>query len=190
MTTANEIDRQTLQTLAEFRYALRQFMHFSEQACAQVGLQPQQQQMMLQIAGAPDGVDTTIGYIAERDCLIVFDGCEHVVDRVARQAEILLARCRNLQILATSREPLRIPEERVHRIAPLESPSDIANVTAAEALHFPAIQLFADCLLRNRDVVRFVHSADSPGSPNIRPDKDEEAKGQDLSYFASQFRRC
>jgi len=66
MTTANEIDRQTLQTLAEFRYALRQFMHFSEQACAQVGLQPQQQQMMLQIAGAPDGVDTTIGYIAER----------------------------------------------------------------------------------------------------------------------------
>jgi predicted ATPase/DNA-binding winged helix-turn-helix (wHTH) protein len=91
-----------------------------------------------------DPAEDLIGYIVDRDCCIVFDGCEHVVDRVARQVEILLARCRNLQILATSREPLRIPEEWVHRIAPLESPNDIADVTAAEALRFPAIQLFAE----------------------------------------------
>jgi DNA-binding winged helix-turn-helix (wHTH) protein len=91
-----------------------------------------------------DPAEDLIGYIVDRDCCIVFDGCEHVVDRVARQVEILLARCRNLQILATSREPLRIPEEWVHRIAPLESPNDIADVTAAEALRSPAIQLFAE----------------------------------------------
>jgi len=91
-----------------------------------------------------DPAEDLIGYIAERDCCMVFDGCEHVVDHVARQAEILLARCRNLRILTTSREPLRIPEEWVHRLAPLESPSDNANVTAVEALRFPAIQLFAE----------------------------------------------
>jgi len=85
-----------------------------------------------------------IGYIAERDFCIVFDGCEHVVDGVARQVEILLARCRNLKILATSREPLRIPAEWVHRITPLESPGSVTEVTAVEALRFPAIQLFAE----------------------------------------------
>ena len=58
--------RQRLQSLAEFRYTLRKFLHFSEQAAAQSSLQPQQHQLMLQIAGAPDGVDTTISYVAER----------------------------------------------------------------------------------------------------------------------------
>jgi len=57
---------QTLQSLAEFRYALRQFLHFSEQAATAAGLQPQQHQLMLQIAGAPDNVETTISYVAER----------------------------------------------------------------------------------------------------------------------------
>ena len=58
--------RQRLQSLAEFRYTLRKFLHFSEQAAAQSVLHPQQHQLMLQIAGAPNGTDTTISYIAER----------------------------------------------------------------------------------------------------------------------------
>ena len=59
-------DRQRLQSLAEFRHALRKFLLFSEQAAAHVNLQPQQHQLMLQIAGAPDGVETTISWVAER----------------------------------------------------------------------------------------------------------------------------
>jgi len=59
-------DREKLQTLAEFRYALRRFLQFSEQAAAQSSLQPQQHQLLLQIAGAPDGVETTISSVAER----------------------------------------------------------------------------------------------------------------------------
>src|ERR1700679_588002 len=57
---------QRLQTLAEFRYALRQFLHFSELAAAEAGLHPQQHQLLLQIAGIPDGVEPTISYAAER----------------------------------------------------------------------------------------------------------------------------
>jgi DNA-binding MarR family transcriptional regulator len=57
---------QRLQTLAEFRYALRRFLHFSEEAAAKAGLHPQQHQLLLQIAGIPHGVAPTISYAAER----------------------------------------------------------------------------------------------------------------------------
>jgi DNA-binding MarR family transcriptional regulator len=55
-----------LQTLAEFRYGLRQFLRFSEAAALDAGLQPQQHQLLLQVAGAPDGETVTIAYAAER----------------------------------------------------------------------------------------------------------------------------
>src|ERR1700722_2129567 len=59
-------DRQRLQNLAEFRYELRQFLQFSEGCAAKAGLHPQQHQLLLQLAGAPDGVETTVSYAAER----------------------------------------------------------------------------------------------------------------------------
>ena len=55
-----------LKTLAEFRHRLRLFLQFSENAAQKLGLQPQQHQLLLQVAGAPAGVPTTIGYAAER----------------------------------------------------------------------------------------------------------------------------
>src|ERR1700677_1296271 len=58
--------RQRLQTLAEFRYTLRQFLQFSEKCAEQAGLHPQQHQLLLHLAGAPDGVETTVSYAAER----------------------------------------------------------------------------------------------------------------------------
>src|ERR1700744_1055679 len=55
-----------LRTLAEFRYRLRMFLQFSENAAQKFGLQPQQHQLLLQIAGAPEGTATTVGFAAER----------------------------------------------------------------------------------------------------------------------------
>jgi DNA-binding MarR family transcriptional regulator len=55
-----------LEVLAEFRYHLRSFLRFSEEAATRCGLQPQQHQLLLQIAGAPDSVPVTIAYAAER----------------------------------------------------------------------------------------------------------------------------
>jgi DNA-binding MarR family transcriptional regulator len=55
-----------LRTLAEFRYELRRFLHFSEGAATEAGLQPQQHQLLLQVAGAPAGETVTIAYAAER----------------------------------------------------------------------------------------------------------------------------
>lgn len=55
-----------LKKLAEFRHRLRLFLQFSENAAEKLGLQPQQHQLLLQVAGAPAGVPTTIRYAAER----------------------------------------------------------------------------------------------------------------------------
>ena len=52
--------------LAEFRYLLRRFLQFSEEAAVAAGLTPQHHQLLLQVAGAPAGAVTTVGYLAER----------------------------------------------------------------------------------------------------------------------------
>ena len=59
-------DRLRLQNLAEFRYELRRFLQFSESCSAEAGLHPQQHQLLLHLAGAPDDVETTVSYAAER----------------------------------------------------------------------------------------------------------------------------
>jgi DNA-binding MarR family transcriptional regulator len=63
---ATSVPLAQLKTLAEFRHRLRLFLQFSEHAAQKLGLQPQQHQLLLQIAGAPDGTATTVGYAAER----------------------------------------------------------------------------------------------------------------------------
>lgn len=55
-----------LKTLADFRFELRRFLHFSECAALEAGLQPQQHQLLLQVAGAPETTAVTIAYAAER----------------------------------------------------------------------------------------------------------------------------
>lgn len=55
-----------LKTLADFRFELRRFLHFSECAALQAGLQPQQHQLLLQVAGAPEGTAVTIAHAAAR----------------------------------------------------------------------------------------------------------------------------
>ena len=55
-----------LRTLADFRFELRRFLHFSETAAIEAGLQPQQHQLLLQVAGAPEGTVVTIAYVAAR----------------------------------------------------------------------------------------------------------------------------
>ncbi|HEX7305285.1 BTAD domain-containing putative transcriptional regulator [Lentzea sp.] len=52
--------------------------------------------------------------------LVVLDNCEHVVDAAAALCVRLLAEAPDARVLATSREPLGIPGEVVHPVAPLE----------------------------------------------------------------------
>jgi predicted ATPase/DNA-binding winged helix-turn-helix (wHTH) protein len=82
--------------------------------------------------------------IRDKQMLIVLDSCEHVIDAAAILVEVVLKAGPGIQVLATSREPLRAEGEYVKRLAPLRMPSTPANLTGDQALAFPAIELFAE----------------------------------------------
>ena len=67
--------------LADFRYALRQFLEFSGSAAKSVGLTAQQHQAMLAMIGAPDGQAVTVGFLAER-LLLKHHSTVELVDRL------------------------------------------------------------------------------------------------------------
>jgi DNA-binding MarR family transcriptional regulator len=61
------MDEQHYQALAEFRYQIRRFLHFSETAAREAGLEPQQHQLLLAVRGfTGDAGGPTVGYLAER----------------------------------------------------------------------------------------------------------------------------
>jgi len=54
------------ESLAELRYQIRRFLHFSEQASRTAGLEPHQHQVLLALKGLPKNVRPRIGDLAER----------------------------------------------------------------------------------------------------------------------------
>lgn len=60
------ITQSEYETLAAFRYSLRQFLHFSEDAAQSVDLTPQQHQALLSIKGFPGRDKITVTELAER----------------------------------------------------------------------------------------------------------------------------
>jgi predicted ATPase/DNA-binding CsgD family transcriptional regulator len=89
--------------------------------------------------------DTLCDVLRPRQLLLVLDTCEHLIDAVASLARRLLADCPSLRILATSREPLRLPGETVWRVPPLELPPDVApGARPAEIAEHEAVRLFCE----------------------------------------------
>jgi predicted ATPase/DNA-binding winged helix-turn-helix (wHTH) protein len=85
-----------------------------------------------------------VSFLRDKHMLLVLDSCEHMVVAVATLSERIFLEAPRVHILATSREALRVEGETVHRLFPLDYPPDDAALTAAEALDFPAVQLFAE----------------------------------------------
>lgn len=72
--------------------------------------------------------------------LLLLDNCEHVVAEVAELSDCLLRSCPNIQILATSREPLGIEGEQVLRMAPMAIPR--VGAPYQEVLESESVRLF------------------------------------------------
>ena len=66
MNSTDDISMADYQALAEIRYQIRRFLHFSEQAARSTGLVPQQHQFLLALKGLPKGRKATISELAER----------------------------------------------------------------------------------------------------------------------------
>lgn len=92
-----------------------------------------------------------VAALAGKDMLVVLDNCEHVIEAAAILAEGIVRDAPGVHMLATSREPLRAAGERVYRLGPLDLPPTSTGLTAAEAMRFPAVQLFAECAAARDD---------------------------------------
>ncbi|MCT9933441.1 tetratricopeptide repeat protein [Planotetraspora sp. A-T 1434] len=87
---------------------------------------------LLALPGETTPASRLVAALADRPLLLVLDNCEHVVEAAAALAERLLAGCRNLRVLATSREPLGITGENLWPVRAL-SPSAAARLFADRA---------------------------------------------------------
>jgi DNA-binding MarR family transcriptional regulator len=76
--------------LADFRYRIRQFLHFSEQAARSVKLEPQHHQLLLALRAQPD-THAVIGALAER-LQIQHNTAVELVDRLARRGLVRRSR--------------------------------------------------------------------------------------------------
>ena len=93
---------------------------------------------------AQDPFLSLLTFLGERRVLLVLDNCEHVIDAAAALAERVVSDAPRANILATSREALRVEGEHVHLLYPLDRPLDEVGLTASEALKFSAVQLFME----------------------------------------------
>jgi predicted ATPase/DNA-binding NarL/FixJ family response regulator len=88
--------------------------------------------------------DTLAEALRSRELLLILDTCEHLVDACAPLVQHLLASCRGVRVIATSREPLRVRGETVWRVPPLELPAALEAMPASQVLGNEAVRLFAD----------------------------------------------
>jgi predicted ATPase/DNA-binding winged helix-turn-helix (wHTH) protein len=93
---------------------------------------------------AQDPVLSLLAFLGDRKVFLLLDNCEHVIEAVAALAEPVVSGAPQAHILATSREALRVEGEHVHLLYPLDGPRSDVGLTAAEALTFPAVQLFME----------------------------------------------
>ena len=91
-----------------------------------------------------DPIPGLMAFLTGRRVLLILDNCEHVIDVAASLAERLYNDAPEVHILTTSREALRAKGEYVHLLTALDYPTVHEDLTAAEALATPAVQLFMD----------------------------------------------
>ncbi|GGU26122.1 ATP-binding protein [Lentzea flava] len=64
-------------------------------------------------------LSTLVHALARRTMVLVLDNCEHVAAECAALLEPLLLGCPGIRVIATSREPLRVPGEVLFAVGPL-----------------------------------------------------------------------
>jgi predicted ATPase/DNA-binding CsgD family transcriptional regulator len=92
-------------------------------------------------------LDTLADSLRHRRAILVLDNCEHLVNECAVVCKHLLASSPGLQMVCTSREPLRVAAEAVWQVPPLARPAAVPppgdSGGLADLRDFDAIQLFA-----------------------------------------------
>lgn len=88
-------------------------------------------------------VEALLEAIRDRHMLIVLDNCEHVLSACAALAGAILSACRDIKVLATSLQPLGLPQEKICSVPPLRLPS-LSSADEVTALESDAVRLFIE----------------------------------------------
>jgi non-specific serine/threonine protein kinase len=83
-------------------------------------------------------------YLRPRQILLLIDNCEHVLVATADLVARLLAACPALQVMATSRAPLRIRGEQMLPVEPLPLPTAEVTFSPTDLAQNPAVALFVE----------------------------------------------
>ncbi len=98
-----------------------------------LGLRPHADDAVRVIGRAIEG-DTT---------LILLDNCEHLVAAAGELARALLEAGPGIKVIATSREPLRVPGEVLYEVPPMPVPPE-GVIDPSELLRCDSVQLFVE----------------------------------------------
>jgi len=133
---SKKLTKADFQALSEFRYQLRRFLRFSEQAAESEGLTPQQYLLLLHLKGMPGRESASVGELAERLQMLPH-GALALVNRCEAIGLILREEGANdrRQVLVSL---TALAEERIRRLAALHraelqslnSVFQVANISA------------------------------------------------------------
>ena len=94
----------------------------------------------VQEASGKPPTDALARQLKSSELLLILDNCEHLLEACAKLAEALLGACKEVTILATSREPLQVPGEQTWLIPALSLPDPAAGEEVIAQSE--AVQLF------------------------------------------------
>ncbi|WP_160051498.1 LuxR C-terminal-related transcriptional regulator [Nocardiopsis sp. FR26] len=96
--------------------------------------------------------DAIITSLRTRNLLLLLDTCEHAVGPMEQLCRAVLRDCPRVRILATSRQPLHVPQESIWRVPPLSLPArptptdpyaaDPAPIPRRDTQRYESVRLF------------------------------------------------
>jgi predicted ATPase/DNA-binding winged helix-turn-helix (wHTH) protein len=89
-------------------------------------------------------VEDLCDHLSVHRSLLILDTCEHIVEPVATLAEELLARCKDLTLLVTSREALRAEGEWIYRLPSLTVAAEGEQIDERNFSKYSAMAMFID----------------------------------------------
>jgi DNA-binding MarR family transcriptional regulator len=125
--------------LAEFRYQIRRFLHFSEQAAREARMEPRQHQFLLALKGLPSEMRPNIGTLANRMQIRSHSAVE-LVNRLAKRGLVQRRRVdddgREVELVVTAKGEAVLHRLSLHHRAELQSAGP-ALMTALNAVLRP-----------------------------------------------------
>jgi predicted ATPase/class 3 adenylate cyclase len=87
-------------------------------------------------------VESVCAHLKPRKTLLILDNCEQVIRAAAEVANVILAEAPDVRIIATSREPLRVPGEQIYPVLPLPMPERAEGIEVLS--RSAAVRLFVE----------------------------------------------